>query len=111
MVKSLKSESQPAVFGFDMFKRISTSTLLIIAFILLTVSISLIIVPYMFYPQFYTPKSNASFGYTMPNTLEGWTFLVTALILLALGIILIAICGLRPQKDSRLPHVNMGPRY
>jgi heme/copper-type cytochrome/quinol oxidase subunit 2 len=111
MVNSLKSESHPTVFRCDMFKRIPTSTLLIIAFILITVSISLIIVPYMFYRQFYTPKSNSSFGYAMPYTLEGWIILITALILLALGIILIVICVLRPQKESRLPYVNMGPKY
>ena len=89
----------------------STRALLIIAFTCISMSVSLIIVPNLLYPQFYTPKSNPSFGYTMPNTSEGWIFLSAALILLALGIILIVICVLRPQKEFRLPHVNIGPKY
>lgn len=89
----------------------STRTLLIIGFACISISVSLIMIPYIVYPQFYTPKSNASLGYTMPNTLEGWAILIAALILLALGIILIAICVLRPQKEFRLPHAKIAPKY
>jgi hypothetical protein len=46
----------------------------------------------------------------MPNTLEGWTILFAALILLALGMILLVIYSLRLEKESRLPHVNVGPK-
>jgi hypothetical protein len=90
--------------------RISTQILLIVGFACITVSVALIVVPYVIYPQLYIPKSNHSFGYTMPNTLEGWIFLITALIMLALGIILIIISVLRQQMEFRLPHINMGPR-
>jgi heme/copper-type cytochrome/quinol oxidase subunit 2 len=90
--------------------RISTQSLLIIGFTCITVSVVLVVVPYAIYPQLYTPKSNPSFGYSMPNTWEGWIFLITALILLALGIILIIISALRPQKEFRMPHINMGPK-
>ena len=90
---------------------LSTRTLLIIGFACISIAVVLIVVPYLLYPQFYTPKSNPSWGYTMPNTLEGWTVLITALILLALGMILLVISSLRLEKESKLPHVNMGPKY
>jgi hypothetical protein len=47
----------------------------------------------------------------MPNTSEGWTVLIAALILLALGMILLVMYSLRLEKEARLPHVNMGPKY
>jgi polyferredoxin len=92
-------------------KQVSTKTLLITAFVCISVSLLLITVPYLVFPQFYTPKSNPVGGYTMPNTLGGWIVLIVALLLLVFGIILVVICVLRPQKEFRLPHVNMGPRY
>jgi hypothetical protein len=36
---------------------------------------------------------------------------LVAFLLLVFGIILIVICVLRPQKEFRLPLVNVGPRY
>ena len=95
-----------------MFKKtVSTRTLLITAFVCISLSILLIGLPYLFFPQYYTPKSNPAWGYTMPNTLEGWTVLIAALLLLAIGLILIVVCVLRPQTEFKLPHVNMGPNY
>jgi hypothetical protein len=90
---------------------LSTRALLILGFACISMAVVLIIVPYLLYPQFYTPKSNPSWGYTMPNTLEGWAVLIAALILLALGAILLVIYSLRLENESRLPHVNMGPKY
>jgi ABC-type antimicrobial peptide transport system permease subunit len=91
-------------------RHLSTRALLIVGFACISIAVVLIVVPYLLYPQFYTPKSNASLGYTMPNTLEGWAVLIAALILLALGMILLVIYSLRLEKESRMPHVNMGPR-
>jgi hypothetical protein len=90
---------------------LSSRVLLIIGFMCISIAVVLIVVPYLLYPQFYTPKSNPSLGYTIPNTLEGWAILIAALILLALGTILIVIYGLRLDKESKLPHVNLGPQY
>ena len=87
-------------------QKISTKILLIIAVLFITVSVSLIIVPYYLFPQFYTPKSNPYLGYTMPNTLEGWIILIFALILLALGTILLILGGVRLEEESRFPNVN-----
>ena len=89
----------------------SSRAFLILGFVCISTAVVLIVVPYLLYPQFYTPKSNPSWGYTMPNTLEGWAVLITALILLALGMVLLVMYSLRLEKESRLPHVNMGPKY
>ena len=111
MVKSLLKQNRNQSIYSYMPQKISTKILLFIAVLFITVSISLIIVPYYLFPEFYTPKSNPSLGYTMPNTLEGWIILISALILLALGTFLLILCGVRLQKESRLPHVNIGPKY
>jgi hypothetical protein len=95
----------------SMPQKTSAKILLIIAVLFITVSVSLIIVPYYIFPEFYTPKSNPYLGYTTPNTLEGWIILIAALILLALGTILLVLCGLRQEEESRLPDVNMGLKY
>jgi hypothetical protein len=50
-------------------------------------------------------------GYTMPNTSEGWTVLIAALTLLALGMGLLIIYSMKAQKASRLPQVNIDPKY
>ena len=92
-------------------KQVSTKILLITAFVCISVSLLLITVPYLVFPQFYTPKSNPGWGYMTPNTVGGWIVLNVALLLLVFGIILIVICVLRPKKEFKLPHVNMGPRY
>jgi hypothetical protein len=90
---------------------LSTRVLLILGFACISIAVVLIVVPYLLYPQFYTPKSNPSWGYTMPNTWEGWVVLIAALVLLTLGMILLVMSSLRLEKESRLPHVNMGPKY
>jgi len=92
-------------------KQVSTKTLLIAAFVFISFSVLLITLPHLVFPQFYTAKSNPAGGYVTPNTLGGWIVLIVALLLLVFGIILVVICVLRPQKEFRLPHVNMGPRY
>ena len=96
---------------FGIFQKTSTKILFILAIVFVTISVSLIIVPYYLFPEFYTLKSNPYLGYTMPNTLEGWIILISALILLALGTILLILCGVRLQEEYRLPHVNMGSKY
>jgi hypothetical protein len=92
-------------------KQVSTKALLITAFVCISLSVLLITLPYLVFPQFYTAKSNPAGGYVTLNTLEGWIVLIVALLLLVFGIILVVICVLRPQKEFRLPHVNIGPRY
>jgi hypothetical protein len=82
-----------------MFQKTSTKILFTIAVVFVAVSVSLIIVPYYLFPQFYTPKSNPYLGYTAPNTLEGCITLTAALILLALGTILLILCGIRLERN------------
>jgi hypothetical protein len=94
-----------------MFQKTSTKILFTIAVVFVAVSVSLIIVPYYLFPQFYTPKSNPYLGYTAPNTLEGCITLTAALILLALGTILLILCGIRLEEESRFPHVNMRLKF
>jgi len=45
-----------------------------------------LILPYMIFPQFYIPKTNASSGYLLPATTEGWAFLIIGLGLLGLAV-------------------------
>jgi hypothetical protein len=51
------------------------------------VSLCLLILPYMVFPQWYIPKANAATGYTAPATIEGWAFMIVGLALLAVTIV------------------------
>lgn len=63
-----------------------TTTLYIIATVTLIASLSLLVFPYILFPQFYVPKTDTSMGYVAPNTHETWIILITALILLVIAI-------------------------
>ncbi|HSV49422.1 MAG TPA: hypothetical protein VLH35_03820 [Candidatus Acidoferrales bacterium] len=65
----------------------SNRTLGITALVTGAVSLCLLVMPYMLFPQFYIPKANAATGYTAPATVEGWAFMVSGLTLLAVTIV------------------------
>jgi hypothetical protein len=92
-------------------EKISGSLLLITGFISVMVSVFLIIVPYLLYPQFYIPKAVPSMGYIMPNTAEGWLILIAALALLTLGTVLLITYNIRVQNASKLPQVSMDKKF
>lgn len=50
-------------------------------------SLCLLILPYVFFPQFYVAKANAATGYTAPATVEGWAFMIAGLSLLAVTVV------------------------
>ncbi len=69
-------------------KKLSPRTFNILSIVTGAVALCLLVFPYMFFPQFYTPKANASMGYIAPSTFEGWTFMITGLILLGVTIVI-----------------------
>jgi len=71
-----------------MTAKISPHTLRIVAFATGVIALCLLVLPYVFFPQFYTPKANSSMGYTAPATIEGWIVMIIGLCLLIVTIIL-----------------------
>ncbi len=68
-------------------KKISHRTLGIVALVTGILSVSLLVLPYMLFPQFYIPKANAGLGYTAPATIEGLAFMIAGFVLLAVTIV------------------------
>jgi len=56
--------------------KLSSMTLGVFALITGATGICLLVLPYLFFPQFYIPKANSSMGYTSPATIEGWAFMI-----------------------------------
>jgi len=58
----------------------------IIGYVLLAVGLGILVIPYVFFPQFYIPKADASMGYVAPASIEGWVFMGVGIALLLVGI-------------------------
>lgn len=65
----------------------SPRTFGIIALVTGAVSLCLLILPYMMFPEWYIAKANAATGYTAPATVEGWAFMIAGLALLGVTIV------------------------
>lgn len=64
----------------------SHRALSIAAIVTMITALCFLILPYMFFPQFYIPKAEASMGYLLPTTTEGWVFLIIGLSLIGLAV-------------------------
>jgi hypothetical protein len=71
-----------------MIAKISPRALGIVAFVTGAIALCFLVLPYVFFPQFYIPKANSSMGYTAPATIEGWVFMILGFCLLIVTIIL-----------------------
>lgn len=69
-------------------EKISSRALGVSAIIAGAIGICLLVLPYLFYPQFYVSKANSSMGYTSPATIEGWAFMIAGLCLVGFTIVL-----------------------
>jgi protein-S-isoprenylcysteine O-methyltransferase Ste14 len=67
---------------------LSDETIYAIGVACVVISVLLIVIPYLLYPQFYTPKPNPAMGYQTPNTPTTWAILIIAVILLVGGLFL-----------------------
>ena len=65
----------------------SPGTFSIIALATGVISLCLLMLPYILFPQWYNPKTDGGLGYSTPATLEGWVFMITGLALLAVAIV------------------------
>jgi len=70
-----------------MAAKISSRSLGIVAFVTGAISLCLLVLPYMFFTEFYIPKANVGIGYTAPATIEGWAFMIAGLALLIVTVI------------------------
>ena len=61
----------------------------IFGYIILAIALSILVVPYTLFPQFYIPKENASMGYVAPASIEGWAFMGIGIALLLVSVVLI----------------------
>lgn len=72
-----------------MLQKKSTSRLYgILAIVTGVIGFCLLVLPYMFFPQFYNPKANSSMGYTSPATIEGWALMILGLCFIGITIVL-----------------------
>jgi hypothetical protein len=65
----------------------SPRTFGLIALVTGAISLCLLILPYIMFPQWYIPKADAAAGYTAPATVEGWAFMISGLALLGVTIV------------------------
>jgi hypothetical protein len=65
----------------------SPRTLGAVALVIGVVSICLLLLPYIMFPQWYNPKTDGGLGYSTPATLEGWVFMIGGLALLGVAIV------------------------
>jgi hypothetical protein len=63
----------------------------ILGYIILAIAICILLIPYVFCPQYYIPKADASMWYTAPATVEGWVLMGIGIALLLSSIVLIKI--------------------
>ena len=56
----------------------------LVGYVLLAAALCFLIVPYVFFPQFYIPKAEASMGFVAPASIEG-------VVLMAFGITLLLV--------------------
>jgi hypothetical protein len=65
----------------------SPKTFSLIALVTGAVSLCLLLLPYVMFPQWYNPKTDGGLGYSTPATLEGWAFMIAGLALLGVAIV------------------------
>jgi hypothetical protein len=78
--------------------QLSNDAIQFIGLLCIISSMFLIVVPYLLYPELYTPKDNPAMGFKAPNAPITWAIVITALIILFTGIFILA--KYRAQKFS-----------
>ena len=81
-------------------RTLSTRTFGILACGSLLSAFFLLIFPYYYSPQSYTPKPNPAWGYYSPNTVEAWIILTAALLLLVFSLFALSRWVLRLKTEG-----------
>jgi hypothetical protein len=63
----------------------------IFGYVILAIALCILVLPYVFFPQFYIPKAEASMGYVAPATIEGWAFMAFGITLVIASIVLLKL--------------------